>query len=381
MHAIKLHFLVLSVAALGAQGCGTDVPGGMPGCDNLGTSGTAVQVERVLAAADTFESRSAAVSAELAAVCERMATDLGLTVMAEADQSDAEAACEAVAAEITAIRSGLEGSITVNAMPPRCYIDASASANCVAECDVDFDANADIQCEGGEVRGMCEGECTGQCYLEGDVTCAAECQGTCMGTCTGSCNGACDGTCSLEDAAGNCIGTCDGTCMGTCSAECTGTCSGTCVADVDAACMGTCEGSCSVAFMEPRCTGDADISADADCQAACDAEVRAEATCTRGSVEVVYDGLTSDSRGAVLVSTLQNNWGEFLAIAAKLEGVAEAGGVLVDSAGALAGNVADLGVQAGACLTVAVEGAVSAVAEVQVSVSVSVEVQGSVSAS
>ena len=226
------------MAALGAQGCGTELPG-MPGCEDLGTSGTAVQVERVLAAADQFQTSSAAVNGELADVCERMATDLGLTVTPEAGQSDVEAACQAVSAEITAIRGDLDGSIVINATPPRCYVDASATANCVAECDIDYEANADIQCEGGEVSGMCDGECTGQCRLEGDVTCAAECQGTCSGTCSGSCNGACDGTCSLEDAEGNCIGTCDGTCTGTCSAECTGTCMGTCVADVNATCMGT----------------------------------------------------------------------------------------------------------------------------------------------
>ena len=380
MNRTKLPLFLLTLTAIGSQGCTTEIPG-MAGCDDLGTTGAALQVERVLASAAEFETRSAAVSAELASVCERMAADLDITVTPTEGQTAAEAACSALSAEITAIKADFDGSIMINATPPRCFVDVSATADCVAECDVNFDANADIECEGGEVSGMCEGECTGQCAIEGEVTCAAECQGTCEGTCSGNCNGACDGTCSLEDADGNCIGNCDGTCMGTCGAECTGTCTGTCVAEASASCSGVCEGSCSVDFVAPSCTGDANIMADADCQAACDAELRAEATCTRGSVDVTFDGVASDSRAAVLVGTLQNNWAEFLSVAAKLQGVAESGQVLVDSVGSLAGSVSDVGVQAGACLTVAAQGAVSAVADVQVSVSVSVEVQGSVSAS
>ena len=355
----------------------------MPGCNDLGTDAAATRVEEVLTSANRFETQAQLVSSDLAAVCGRMAADLGVDVPTASGQTEAEAACGAVRDEIDAIAPtlGAGAQIVVTATPPSCFVDAQATANCVAECDVSYDASGMIECSGGEVRGECSADCTGQCYLEGNITCAAECQGTCTGTCTGTCNGMCDGTCSLMDSTGKCIGECTGECTGRCSADCTGTCMGTCVAEVAGACMGTCEGACSVEFMEPRCTGDVDIMADASCEAACDAELRAEATCTEPTVAVTVVGaLSNDARALALVDTLQQNWPDFLAVTARLEGVASAGQAFGQRVVDLSGSVAGVGVQAGACLTLAADGVASAVTNVSASVSVSVEVQASVTA-
>lgn len=353
----------------------------LPGCGDLGSGALAVRVGAVLAAANRFETQSAAINADLAEVCGQMASDLGLDVPAAANP--AEANCEAVRVEIDSIQAELAGFgiINVTSEPPRCYVSAGATSDCLAECDVSYDASAGLECMGGEVRGTCAANCTGSCSLEGELTCVGRCEGSCAGTCSGSCNGTCDGTCSLEDATGKCIGECDGACEGRCDAECIGTCTGTCTAMVLGVCGGTCEGSCSAEFVEPSCTGDTNASADADCRVACSAELRVDAQCDPPALTVSANGIASDSRAALLVNTLELHWGDFLAIAAKLQGVASSGRALADSTVALSGSVGDLGVQAGACLTVAGQAVASALADVQVSVSVTVELQGAVSSS
>lgn len=359
---------------------GTGEPIG-PGCAELGSSPSAQKAEAVIRAAGRFSTESAALSTALEASCRRMATDLGLTIpSAGEDELQVEVTCRALAGEIDDIATSELGgaTITIVAEPPRCYVDANAELDCVAECDASFSAMSTVRCEGGEVQGRCDATCSGTCYLEGELTCAGECRGSCTGTCSGDCNGACDGTCSVTDEAGNCIGTCEGTCMGTCSGQCTGTCSGTCVADIEGACTGTCEGMCSVEFVEPRCTGGTDIMADADCEATCRADARLEAECTEPVVSVVAAGVLPGSRAANLVSTLQRNWPAFVATRARLEGAISAGATFVSAASDLAGNVGTVGAQAAACLTVATADLTSAVGEMSASVSVSVEVSASI---
>ena len=360
---------------------GTGEPIG-PGCAELGSSPSAQKAEAVIRAAERFSSESVALSAALEASCRQMASDLGVTIpVAASDELQVEVTCRALAAEIDDITTSELGgaTITIALEPPRCYVDANAELDCVAECDASFSAMSTVRCEGGEVRGRCDATCSGTCYLEGELTCAAECRGTCSGTCAGGCNGACDGTCSITDESGDCIGTCEGTCTGTCSGQCTGTCTGTCVADIEGACTGTCEGMCSVEFIEPRCTGETDIMADADCQASCRADARLQAECTEPVVAVTAVGVLPGSRAANLVGTLQRNWASFASTRARLEGAVSAGATFVSAASDLAGNVGGVGAQAAACLTVAAADLTSAVGDLSASVSVSVEVSASVS--
>lgn len=375
----SIGLVVIGLASLSLASCGTmgsDIP---EGCGNLGTDGPAVRAAAVISAVGRLDAAAIAVADDLEDACRNLATDLGVTIPSPtADQTQSEATCGAVAAEIESILSEAGATITLTAEAPRCSIEVDAYAECAARCDVDVTADVEVMCEPGRLYGTCSGSCSGRCDLEGDVTCAAQCQGTCEGTCSGSCTGECDGTCSLTDESGRCIGTCDGTCMGSCDATCTGSCSGTCQVDVEGSCEGECHGTCDVDFEAPRCDGEAMVMANADCQASCEADLRVDAECTEPRVTVTVEGLESGTRLAALVGAIQARWPEFLAVRARIEAVAQAADDLRVSANALADSASGIGARAVGCLAVAADAAVTAVTSIEVSVSVSVELSASV---
>ncbi|NIR59503.1 MAG: hypothetical protein GWO02_08260, partial [Gammaproteobacteria bacterium] len=202
------------------------------------------------------------VSRTLETACVDMGRELGVPdaeMQGNADHPRVKVACDAVAAkiqsEMTAFR---EANITmiVEHEPPKCEVSVDAYADCVAECEVDYQpGEVSMECEGGEIRGTCSAECTGTCAVDVNAECSGTCEGTCSGGCSGTCQGACDGECSAHDSEGQCNGSCSGTCEGTCDAGCQGTCEGQCVAEASGQCSGECRGGCSVEWQEPRCTG------------------------------------------------------------------------------------------------------------------------------
>ncbi|MCG8557229.1 MAG: hypothetical protein MJD61_18375 [Proteobacteria bacterium] len=374
----------------GLPGCGGDGavnPLGPLSCGGLGSDATAQKTMAFLGAAANFKTQSEQVAQELNTACVAMATDLNQPVMPPTgNQQPVEASCGALATAIDMIaQTELAGppSLILTVEPAQCYLDAGATANCVAMCDAQFMATGMVQCQPGQVRGMCNASCMGKCHMEGSVVCAGECRGLCNGECTGECNGSCAGTCSVMDASGNCIGQCTGTCNGSCSGECVSPmCMGNCVSTVNGMCTGTCEGSCSAEFMAPQCSGEPMIVADGQCKAACNAELRAQAVCTKPNASVRASGvnLMNTSKVANLVSTLQRNWPQFLSGVAKLQGLQQAGMDLQTAAQGLADSIKTTVPAAFACLTNALTDLATAVGNVSASVRVSVQVSASVTA-
>ena len=370
-------FTWISALAFAASATACTSDGTIPdGCDDLGTDGPAQKAAAVIASVERLSVQADALATDLEVVCDDLAAELGITPPAPmGEETQREATCNAVAAEIEAILAGADATVTVVYEPAVCSVSLDAYADCAAECDVDVDAMAEVTCTGGELSGSCSGQCSGSCSVEGSAECTGECSGTCSGTCTGTCTGTCEGTCSATDDEGNCVGTCDGTCMGSCSAECMGSCSGSCTAEVDGMCEGTCSGSCDVEFEAPRCDGQADVMASAECEAACDAELNADLVCTEPRVTVDVSG-DSTGRVADLARALQLHWPRFLALTAQIEAAVSAG---ADVVGAV-NDLGDVSATAAVCLGAAANAAADAVASLEVSVSVSVEVSASASA-
>lgn len=379
--------LAFPLTAFALAGCTNMTMLGSGDCRDLGTGAEAQKLEAFLDTGARFESDALALSDSVEAECAAMAAELGISVpMATEDELQVDVTCRAVAAEIESV---VDTSLPAGAMlqleyvPPVCSFEIDAMADCIAECDASVTADVQVECTEGRLVGACSGSCTGECRVEGEVACEAECQGSCTGSCEGSCFGTCDGECSVLDAEGNCAGTCTGTCTGSCTGTCSGTCSGTCVADVTGSCEGTCAGSCDVDFEAPRCEGDAEVDADVECRAACEAELSARAECTEPSLTIYVTAEVdpaAQARLAELVTTLHAHLPRLLALQAQLTGVVETGAELVTTFEDAARAAGRLSVTAGLCFADTTMGVVEAMSEVEVSLTVTVEVSASVTA-
>jgi hypothetical protein len=397
MKTLLASFIVLGLFALtgcpadddplgGACGNGFNAENGTVG--DFGAGEAAGKVEAFLHAAADVYGASIDVEADILGACTAMAGDLGIPD-AELEPTGSElpvtAACGRVSDEIDAIVALLPTGVAlgISATPPSCTVDLDIAASCAAECDVTITGDATVECM-GELHGSCSATCTGSCSVMGTVSCDAECSGSCTGSCSGTCHGACSGTCSAMDDQGNCVGTCSGTCTGSCDADCSGTCSGTCTSDVTATCEGECYGECS-ATWDAQCNGEANVDANADCQAACDARANATATCTEPDVTVTgvqVPDAGDQARIDALVMTLADNYPAILQAQARIQlALAPSLDAFVDSVQGAASSLADAGVQAAACMAVAVDVVSEAAGRIDASVSVTVEVSASVSAS
>lgn len=340
----------------------------------FGAGAAAKKLGAFIGAAATFTEEANELGLTVTATCLDMGHTLGL---ADAEMRPAtsevlpvEAACGAVAAklrsEVTDLRASARLEVAVEATPPVCEVRIDAYAQCIAECEVEYQpAEIDIECRGGEIRGGCSGECRGRCAVDARASCDAYCEGTCTG--------ACDGSCSVLGPDGQCAGTCDGTCQGRCE--------GRCVADVRGGCEGECRGECSVEWERPRCTGTLQPpQASAECKAACEARVDAQAECRPGSLYVDVRGEVAsdyDERVARLRQAVQAGLPTLRTAGAKFDRMRAAGRDMVDAGRALPEAVATIGASAFACATQAV----AAVADASITVTASIEVSASVSAS
>lgn len=390
--------LVLSCAALlhGCGGendplgstCGTgfDAESGTVG--DFGTGEAAQKVEALLGASADLYAASVEVEAEVLGACTAIATDLGIPA-GELAPTGAElavtAACSRVVTEVDAIIATLPTGVALGIAitPPACQVNLDVAATCAAECDVAIEGQAMVECR-GELHGSCSGGCSGSCAVQGNVSCTGECEGSCTGTCSGVCHGTCSGTCSAMDAQGNCVGTCSGTCTGTCSATCSGMCSGTCVADVMGSCSGECYGTCD-ATWDAECNGEANVMANAECKAACDTRANAQATCEPPTVTVVGVEVSDPQAAArvdALVASLRTNYPRLLHAQSRIQlAIAPSLPAFLTAVRGAATSLRAAGLQATACVGVAVDAVTSAAARVDASVSVTVEVSASVSAS
>lgn len=355
---------------------------------DFGAGEAAGKVEAFLHAAGDVYTASLDVEADVLGACTAMAADLGIPageLEPTGSELEVSAACGRVAEEIDAIVALLPTGVAlgISATPASCTVDLDVAASCAAECDVTIEGEAMVECD-GELHGDCSATCTGSCSVSGTVSCAAACSGTCTGSCSGTCHGTCEGTCTVRDDAGDCVGECSGTCTGTCDADCSGSCTGTCTSDVTATCEGECTGECS-ATWEAECNGEANVTANADCEAACDARANATATCTEPEVTITGVGVpdpADQARIDALVTTLGENYPALLQAQARIQyALAPSLDAFVSSVEGAATSLADAGVQAGACMVVAVDVVTEAAGRIDASVSVTVEVSASVSAS
>lgn len=387
-----------------------------------------VRVQAFLDTLEVVNTVAGGINADVFEACNNIAVGAGEeAVDAAGAQPTGEEVRSACSAANLALKASLDAgvSITLAYAPPVCTIDAQASVDCNARCDVSGECTpgmVDIECMGGELSVSCEGTCEGEIYCDASVTaeCGATCEGTCTGgceggctgtaECTGSCEGsctgtaecmgACDGTCSVAlDQDGNCMGECDGTCSvavscmgeckgtcmaavectGSCDASCTGSCEGKCYVEAEADCGADvrCEGSCMGTATAPTCSGEVvppmcDI--DAQCSAGCDAQASLEASCTEPEVTVAIDG----SVDANLEAALVDNMPVILSIGAKGLLLAESAGDVLDTFGDVLGSAAS---QLACATEFGAEILTSAQASAQAAIDVNVSFQASVSVS
>lgn len=138
-------------------------------------------------------------------------------------------------------------------------------------------------------------------------------------------------------------------------------------------------------MWEAECNGEANVMADADCKAACNAQANAHATCDPPTVTIVGVAVADAQKAAridALVETLRTNYPKLLSAQARVQySIAPSVPAFVTALKAASTSLRDAGVQATACMAVAVDAMVGAAASIDASVSVTVEVSASVSAS
>ncbi len=339
-----------SPGAAGAQNVSSQCLG------DFGDTSPAQKLEAFIMATSRFVAAAGEIDLTLHDTCASMGKELG---MSEGDlEGDTKTVCDGVAEELrdmlTDLRVDAKVDIAVEAVPPRCEVSMDAYAECAAKCDVNVDPGKfDVKCEGGEIVGKCEAECRGSCSVDVKGQCSGACQGTCQGGCTGKCMGVCNGTCVAKNADGTCNGRCDGVCEGTCSAGCTGQCTGQCTVQGQASCQGECHGGCSVAYKEPRCTGEVrEPSIDAECEAHCDARVHAEAKCTPGQARMEARGQIDSNIGervARVRQAIQNGIPMIRMLNAKLAMLQHAGSEVYETGKTVASAAVDLGAGASSC--------------------------------
>jgi hypothetical protein len=348
-------------------GCPMGLGGGTLGISgacsgDLGATAAAQKIESFIRSSNDFAAASTELANSLHDGCRQMGDALEIPRdelgRMSASPDRVRLVCERVSRQmredLTAIRGAANLRVEAAVVAPHCEVSVDAYARCAGECDVNYTpGTAQIQCEGGELRGSCSASCTGRCAVEVN----------------GACNGTCEGTCSARDAQGNC----------------TGTCAGRCVAQASGTCGGECRGGCSVAFTEPRCTGRVrPPQVNADCRAACDARLDAQATCTPGSAALRVTGDVSTDLAARVQrvqAALAGGYVNVIGLRAKLERVAQSGAELTRAAGELPNAIGAAGAAAATCAVSAGAIAAQAMSSVRVSVDVSVQVSASASVS
>jgi len=332
---------------------------------NASISGVA-SVDSFFQSVINFQGKALGVSAAIDAEVQAIRADFGI---------DAGANFET---ELNAqISANLEGGLEIEAEPARCAVDASATLEAQAKCDVDFDAgSAMVMCEGScEVEASAEVECSAGAELQCTVTapsveCSGECKGSCeveisgMASCDGTCNGECSGECSAYvkngDGEAECAGKCEGMCSGSCksdmavAATCSGSCEGECTATApEAGCEGAVRAECKAmgnAMVEckGKCTGDFEPPmAKAECQASAKAEAKLNVECTPPRLAINYTlraggnvDVDAQARFVAAVENLRFRLPALMAAVGKAELVLDAGeGLLADASGAVSTGV------------------------------------------
>jgi hypothetical protein len=318
-------------AGAGSSGDGAQLQARCGG--GFGASASARKLESFMSASVAFMGAAQDLHGVLLDACQDMGRRLGVPeeqLAGPRGEPDVRAACAAASAALRAelqdLRVQAKLEVEVEAAPPHCDIRVDAYASCAARCDATVDpGKLDVQCEGGELVGNCGGTCEGDCRVGGRWV------------------------------------------------------SG------QARCEGLCRGNCSVAFEEPRCTGTArPPKVAAECEAACNAKLDAEARCTPGEAHVAVRGTVASNiaeRVTKVRGAIEGAGGAVLAARAKLERLVGSGKLLLRAADDVPKAVGDIGLSAAACAAESAAGIINASASISVSFEASASVSGAISGS
>jgi hypothetical protein len=297
----------------------------------FGASASARKLESFMGASVAFMGAAQDLHGVLLDACQDIGRRIGVPEekMARPDgEPDVRVACDAASAALRAelqdlrVQASLE--IDVEATPPQCEISVDAYASCAGQCTASVDpGQLELQCEGGEIVGKCSGTCNGDCNA-----------------------------------------------------------SGTWVAG-QANCQGLCRGGCSVALQEPRCTGTVrPPSVEAECAAACNAKLEAQARCTPGEAHVDVRGSVDSNiaeRLARVRGAIEGAGGAVFAARAKLERLSASGKLMLRTADEIPKAVGDIGLSAVACAAESAAGIINASASISVSFEASASMSAAIS--
>ena len=159
-----------------------------------------------------------------------------------------------------------------------------------------------------------------------------------------------------------------------------GQCLGRCIGTCNGGCDGTCHAYCQGNWQAPQCQGTVQPpSADAECNASCNAQAEFQGSCTRPQVSVRAG--QNVEMAARLAQTLQANLPQLLhaelALGKRLTGSAR---VIVSVGSQLPNVVSNAGAEAMACVAAASSATVTASMRIDVSIQASASVTGRVGA-
>jgi hypothetical protein len=334
---------------------------------NAAISGVA-SVDAFFSSVIGFQSSATGVAGGIKAQLDAIRGDFGIA--ADAD----------LAAELDVqFKANLEGAVSLKVDPPRCEVDAEATLEAQARCDVSVDpGKAMVECKGScEVEATAEAMCSAGAELRctvipPDLKCSGQCNGTCTAqleaaaSCEGTCRGGCDGECSAwvknTEGQAECAGTCSGNCSGTCEAKleagvmCTGQCNGECtITAPSGGCEGAVRAECKAmanasVMCDGKCVGEFEPPmAKAECQAKAKADAKINVQCTPPQAYLSYRlraaaGAEIAARAkfeAALKTLAETRLPALKAEIARGESVVSAGGDLATAAGgAIEGSIA-----------------------------------------
>jgi hypothetical protein len=345
-------------------------------------------VKHFMQAASDFAQVGNDMEAAVLTACSNIARDLGATdswsaIEVEKDRisnASGTGACDVAGqkAEQLLIAAGpVEGTFAIAVSRGECHLDFEAQAKCDADCAANAvcdPGTVETRCEPGSLNVQCQASCQAGATCVGKPELPANCMGSCESTCTGACKGICihkDGKKTENDP----------NCMGKCASQCNGTCAGRCKIDApeglscgaNVSCTGGCTGTytdpvCVTEFKPPTCT------VNAECHAACSAEVVANAECDPPIVDVFVD-VTTHPELQPLVDTLRINLPALIS-AAETQGklAVDAAHRLGDSGEVIATKIENLDGKSLACLGKASTAVGNAVGKLDVSVQASANV-------
>lgn len=342
----------------GSEGCDEFQPGQELAADvNVDPT-----VRIFMRAAGDFVTIADSAHSALLTACASIAADLGAPdtwsalddPSARVSNEAGTGACDAAgrAVEDVLVSAGTVGAhIALAVSRGECRVDFDAQAECDAECAVNAPCDpgsVETRCEPGKLSVVCEASCSAEAHCLGRPDRPANC----MGKCESSCVGECKGTCVHQDGR---VTENDPNCMGKCASSCNGTCRGRCKVEQPVQC-GTnvhCLGGCTSSFSDPVCTTEftrPNCDLNAECHAACSAQVAANAQCDPPLVEVLVD-LDANPELEPLVATLKANLPAVLSAAETHGSLAlEAARRLGKSGEALSGKLQELSGKSLACL-------------------------------